>query len=208
MNKKIKKMIFIAILFCGFGFTVFAQPIENLKIFPNPANKYFIVSFRLETDSHIKIELFNVLSEKVFDIYEGFLEAGTYLETVITDSIENIKSGVYFLVFSVAENIIAACSFIITKDVSIEETIKNRAVNIFPNPTVSAFTVNFELEKSCNMKIMLCDILGKEIMQIYDGFATVGNFTETVNTENLTSGIYFLKIFIDGKYTIEKIVVE
>jgi hypothetical protein len=91
---------------------------------------------------------------------------------------------------------------------SIEETIKKRTVNIYPNPTVSSFTVSFELEKSCNMKIILCDILGAEFMQIYDGFATVGNFSETVKTENLASGIYFLKILIDGKYTVEKVVLE
>jgi len=41
------------------------------------------------------------------------------------------------------------------------------------------------IEKSCNMKIILSDIPGAEVMQIYDGFATVGNFTKTVNTENL-----------------------
>jgi len=92
--------------------------------------------------------------------------------------------------------------------VSIEETIKNRIVNIYPNPTRAAFTVSFDLEKSCNVQIILSDIQGEEIMQIYDGFATVGNFIEKVNTENLTSGIYFLKIFIDGKYTVEKIVVN
>ena len=91
---------------------------------------------------------------------------------------------------------------------SIEETIKKRTVNIFPNPAVSAFTVSFELEKSCNMKIVLSDILGQELIQIYDGFATVGTFTRTVNTEHLAKGIYFLKILIDGKYTVEKIVVE
>ena len=94
------------------------------------------------------------------------------------------------------------------QEVGIKETIKNHTVNIYPNPTVSTFTVSFELEKSCNMKIILSDIQGVEIMRIYDGFATVGNFERTVKTENLTSGIYFLKIFVDGKYTVEKVIVE
>ena len=94
------------------------------------------------------------------------------------------------------------------KHSSIEETIKNHTVNIFPNPTRAAFTVSFELEKSCNMKIILSDILGSELLQIYDGFATVGNFSETVKIENLASGIYFLKILIDGKYTVAKVVVD
>ena len=92
--------------------------------------------------------------------------------------------------------------------VGVEEVIKNHTVNISPNPTTSAFTVSFELEKSGNMKIILSDILGAEVMQIYDGFATVGTFSKTVNIEHLTTGIYFLQIFIVGEYTVAKVVVE
>ena len=40
----------------------------------------------------------------------------------------------------------------------IEEIIKNAIVS-------------FELEKSCNVKIVLCDILGVELANVYDGFA-------------------------------------
>jgi len=94
------------------------------------------------------------------------------------------------------------------KTVSVAEMIKNATVSIFPNPTTSDFTVSFELEKPCNMKIVLSDISGQELVQIYDGFSTVGLFTKTVNTENLAKGIYFLKVLIDGKYTVEKIVVN
>ena len=50
---------------------------------------------------------------------------------------------------------------ITVEKVSIDEIIKNRTVSIFPNPTVSDFTVSFDLEKSCNLQILLCDILGK-----------------------------------------------
>ena len=92
--------------------------------------------------------------------------------------------------------------------IGIEEYIPNNTVSIYPNPSTSEFTVSFELEKSCNMQILLCDVLGSELMEIYDGFATVGTFTKTVNTENLTKGVYFLKILIDGNSTVEKIIVE
>ena len=92
--------------------------------------------------------------------------------------------------------------------VSIDEAIKNLTVSIFPNPTVSDFTVSFELlEKSCNLQISLCDILGKELLEVYNDFVSAGNFTRTVNTENLAKGIYFLKILIDGNSTVEKIVI-
>jgi hypothetical protein len=92
--------------------------------------------------------------------------------------------------------------------VSVKENFIASSITVSPNPTTTNFTVSFELEKSCDIEIMLCDILGRELVQIYSGFATVGDFTETVNTKHLPKGIYFLKIKIDGNITVEKVVVE
>ena len=95
----------------------------------------------------------------------------------------------------------------IIKTTGIEEIIKNRTISIFPNPATSYFTVSFELEKSCNIRIVLSDVLGQELIQVYDGFADAGIFSRAVNTENLATGIYFLKVLIGSKFTVEKIVV-
>ena len=92
---------------------------------------------------------------------------------------------------------------------NIEEIIKNNTVSIYPNPTTSDFTVSFELEKSCNnVKILLCDVLGIELANVYDSFAPEGFFIKTINTEYLPKSVYFLKILINGNYTVEKIVVN
>ncbi|MCL2312554.1 MAG: T9SS type A sorting domain-containing protein [Firmicutes bacterium] len=92
--------------------------------------------------------------------------------------------------------------------VSIKENFIASNIAISPNPTTADFTVSFELEKSCNMEIILCDVLGREVLQIFNDFANEGIFSKTVNTKNLAKGIYFLKILIDGNITVEKIVVE
>ena len=94
------------------------------------------------------------------------------------------------------------------KTSSIEELVRNSVINIFPNPTSVHFTISFELEKSCNMKIILCDVLGQELAQVYDGFTSEGLFIRTFNTEHLAKGVYFLKILLDGNIIVEKIVVE
>jgi len=206
MNKKTIYFTFVAILFYGYNFTVLSQ-VKNFIAFPNPATEYFTVNFDLETDSYVKISVYNIFGENIFDIYDDFLEAGVFTKTVNTDDIENLVSGAYILCVLIDDAIIANASIIIITKINIEEIIKNSTVNIFPNPTTSTFTVSFELEKSCYMKIILCDILGSKQLQIYDGFSTVGNFSQTVNTENLAKGIYFLKILIDEKYTVYKIVV-
>ena len=95
--------------------------------------------------------------------------------------------------------------------VEITSSIADMAINnltVNPNPTSDFVTVSFGLEKSCNVQIMLCDILGQELLQVYDDFAVAGNFTRTINIAHLAKGIYFLKIFVDGKLTVEKIVLN
>jgi len=95
------------------------------------------------------------------------------------------------------------------KYIGIEEVVKNATVDISPNPATDYFTLDFELKKNCNMEIILCDILGKEILTIHNGFAEAGLFSKTVDIEHLNSGVYYIKILIDGKYaTVEKIVIN
>ena len=93
--------------------------------------------------------------------------------------------------------------------VGIEEEKKNHTVNIFPNPTKYFITVSINSEKFCNLQVVLYNILGKEILEIHNDFVDVGLFTKTVSIENLAKSVYFVKVFIDGKYaTLEKIIVD
>jgi hypothetical protein len=55
---------------------------------------------------------------------------------------------------------------------------------------------------------LLCDISGRELFEVYNGFATVGTFTKSINTDNLSKGVYLLKVVIDKDFTVEKFVVE
>jgi hypothetical protein len=78
----------------------------------------------------------------------------------------------------------------------------------YPNPTSGSTTLSLELETACNVKIVLSDVLGQELIEVYDGFATEGLFTKKINTEKFARGVYFLKILIDGNFTVEKIIVN
>ena len=88
---------------------------------------------------------------------------------------------------------------------NIKEIIKNIAIKIFPNPTNDFVNISFDLEKTCNVKIIIVDILGKEFMEVHNGFIEEGLFTKTIDIQKLSKGTYFLKIIIDNDYLIEKI---
>ena len=86
--------------------------------------------------------------------------------------------------------------------------MNNLFIDVYPNPANDFAIINFELEKSCNVRILMCDILGKEIAEIHNSFATEGLFYKTINTNNLLSGTYYLKISIDNDkdYVMQKII--
>ena len=82
------------------------------------------------------------------------------------------------------------------------------ATSIYPNPTTDYFTVSFELEKPCNLEILLYDVLGREILEIHNGFTVEGLFIKKIDVDKLVSGVYFIKISIDNDYIIKKITIN
>ena len=121
-----------------------------------------------------------------------------------------------FLLTNVAGNIDMCYQYFDSSDIScnyssIREVSAGSALlysKLYPNPASGNTTISLELETACNVKIVLCDLLGQELLQVYDGFTSEGFFTRTFSTEHLAKGVYFLKVMIDGNLVIEKVIVE
>ncbi|MBA3647816.1 MAG: SBBP repeat-containing protein [Chitinophagales bacterium] len=64
---------------------------SSFNIYPNPANGHFILSLSNATNEHIKVQLENILSQVVMDIYEG--ESGKNFTREVNAS--QLPSGVY-----------------------------------------------------------------------------------------------------------------
>ncbi|MDR0927839.1 MAG: T9SS type A sorting domain-containing protein [Ignavibacteria bacterium] len=80
--------------------------------------------------------------------------------------------------------------------------------SLYPNPTTSNSTITLELAEAAQVNITLCDILGREIKQIYNAFTDTGNFTQSFSTQELAKGVYYLRIHIDGEVKVEKVLVN
>jgi len=138
------------------------------------------------------------LTANDIEVPAGF-SADSIISWLYKDQREKIRPDTGFVTFGAVEY----------DESSIKSLIRlSLTVNIFPNPTSDYFNVNFELEKASNIRIALMDLTGKEVFEIHNDFTNEGVFTKTVNTENLVKGIYYLQVFIDEKYTVEKIAVN
>ncbi len=62
--------------------------------YPNPFNPGTQISFDLPEAGNVKVEVYNVLGERVEVVYDGFMNAG--FGNVIRFDFDNFPSGVYF----------------------------------------------------------------------------------------------------------------
>lgn len=72
------------------------------------------------------------------------------------------------------------------------------AFSVFPNPTNNVVSIQWDLNKSSDLTIDVTDVTGKHAALIYTGKSD-GNNSIPFNTESLPSGIYLVRLLLNGK---------
>lgn len=81
--------------------------------------------------------------------------------------------------------------------------------DVYPNPAQDNTMVEFSLEQQDNITVDVMDLTGKVVQQVYTGDLGMGTHRFPVNTAELSSGIYLVRLMTDeGKYLTRKLVVE
>jgi len=88
------------------------------------------------------------------------------------------------------------------------ESYYNLGTSIYPNPFSSYTNISFQLPESTNVKIILCDILGKEISVIEEKFFNAGNNQVIFNRNSQAPGNYFYKIITENVVVMGKMIIE
>ncbi|GEM_PF-6509793 len=82
-------------------FQIFYAVFESPRIYPNPFHSAANIFFRLTTDGHVTLTIYNSKGQKIFDLFEGMQSLGPHIITwpCLDNSWNHVASGVYFLVF-------------------------------------------------------------------------------------------------------------
>lgn len=94
---------------------------------------------------------------------------------------------------------------------SIEDaTAETMEFNVYPNPLTENSVVTFNLPESVNSaNVAVYDIAGRFVANIYSGELAAGVQTFTINRERLhASGVYFVKVDLDGKVLTQKVIAQ
>lgn len=79
------------------------------------------------------------------------------------------------------------------------------SINIFPNPSSSNATITLELNKIANVSLDVMDITGRKILAISNEKNVSGTISRQLNTANMPTGVYNIRINIDGNIINRKI---
>jgi len=76
----------------------------------------------------------------------------------------------------------------------------------FPNPFSNSTKVQFSLNKNSKVILQVKDIQGNTVLEIVDDVKSEGNYSFDINTENLSSGIYYLTLDTDKEHFVKQMI--
>jgi PKD repeat protein len=85
---------------------------------------------------------------------------------------------------------------------SINEESINNYIRYYPNPVNSELNISVDLPQAMNVEISIFNTLGEKVKDVHQG--TIKNELLKVNTQNLSSGIYYLKVDLNNSEQINK----
>lgn len=80
-------------------------------------------------------------------------------------------------------------------------------VSVFPNPAVGITQISYYLETPKHIRIELVNINGSLVKALYDDRESAGQHSQILNLQNVSSGVYFIKLNADTKMASQKLIV-
>ena len=145
----------------------------------------------------------------------SFPETGCY-ELVLNDASGTGLSGNLYVISDDNDDILwtgdeftyttkAELAYDITIDV--DEVLSSKDVTVYPNPITNTANVDFSLYKNNEVNIGIFDILGKNVMNLYNGEMMAGQNSVSMDVADLTEGIYFVKLQLNNEVITKKIMI-
>lgn len=83
------------------------------------------------------------------------------------------------------------------------ETIENKIMDYellqnYPNPFNSITIIDYSIREEGNVELIVYDVLGKVVQKLVDERKTAGNYSAQFDASNLSSGIYFYSLRVNG----------
>ncbi len=165
----------------------------------------------------IQTDTYDIFSQEPYDTITQmnvrvYPEKYTTVDTILSAS--TLLCGDYFI----ADTSIACtyasmynCDSIVTYNIQVVTSTENlpplTELTVFPNPSMTDFTITYQLNKEQKIHIELYDVLGRKISTIIkQENCAPGPYRHVIEGTRLSAGVYHLLILANGKTTTRRIV--
>ncbi|MFN3556000.1 MAG: CotH kinase family protein [Bacteroidales bacterium] len=83
-----------------------------------------------------------------------------------------------------------------------------RLLQNYPNPASGSTHISFYLPQPGQVQIVLCDLMGRKIKYLAQGYFTEGMHTELINIADVPPGVYFYRLETEQQFLMEKMIVQ
>ncbi len=91
--------------------------------------------------------------------------------------------------------------------INLAENVKNYDLKQnYPNPFNPNTTIEYNLNRTSEVKVIIYDILGKEVSKLVNEKQQTGKYKINVNASGLSSGTYFYSLIVDGLAETKKMI--
>lgn len=80
-------------------------------------------------------------------------------------------------------------------------------MSIYPQPSNGITRLNYSLKQSAHIEISICDLSGKELKLFNEGKQEQGQHSKLLSLDELSEGVYFLKLSGEGKPLSQKLII-
>lgn len=91
--------------------------------------------------------------------------------------------------------------------VGINETLEKRFI-VYPNPFTQTANIDFTLSDAANVNIAVFDIMGRNVLNLFDGDMESGNQSFRIDANGLSKGVYFVRLLLDNEILTQKVSIK
>ncbi|MBL7890635.1 MAG: T9SS type A sorting domain-containing protein [Bacteroidia bacterium] len=148
-----------------------------------------------------------------FVLTNGSPAGGVYSGANVTGNTFNAVAagvGVYPITYTVTDT--NGCSNSSTQNLTVQnctgiEEYTSYEVVVYPNPTSGAFTLSIKNANIEELIISVVDIQGKEVFGVRERNITA-DYNKVINLENVSKGMYYIKLSTGSDMKIQKLIVQ
>ena len=77
--------------------------------------------------------------------------------------------------------------------------------NSYPNPFNPSTNLTYWVEKAGDLKVVVHNILGQQVAELYNGYQAYGSHSLTWDASNMSSGVYYITLELNGQFENSKV---